>query len=39
MGAFLIEDVHPGEKFVRISAVFSKGMEKQPDGSEVELVD
>ena len=38
-GKFYIEDVHPGDKIVRISAVFSKGMEKQPDGSEVELVD
>lgn len=38
-GRFLIEKVHPGDKVVRISAVYSKGMAKQPDGSEVELVD
>jgi hypothetical protein len=38
-GEFLIEDVVPGEKIVRINAVYSKGMEKQDDGSEVEIVD
>lgn len=38
-GKFLIESVHPGEKIVRISAAYSKGMEKQDDGSEVEIVD
>ena len=38
-GKYLIEGVHPGEKIVRISAVYSKGFEKGDDGSEVELVD
>ena len=38
-GQFLIESVVPGEKIVRIGAVYSKGMEKQDDGSEVEIVD
>ena len=38
-GKFYIKGVLPGDKIVRISAVFSKGMEKQPDGSEVELVE
>ncbi len=38
-GKFQIENVHPGEKIVRISAVFSKGIETESDGSEVELFD
>jgi hypothetical protein len=37
-GKFVMEDVVPGEKIVRISAVYSKGVQKNPeDGSEIEL--
>lgn len=38
-GRFRIKSVHPGDKFVRITAAYSKGFDKQPDGSEVEIVD
>ncbi len=39
-GKFLMEDVVPGEKIVRISAVYSKGFQKNADdGSEVEICD
>lgn len=37
-GKFVIDDVVPGEKIVRISAVYSKGMRKNAeDGSEIEI--
>lgn len=37
-GKFLMNDVVPGEKIVRISAVYVKGVEKNAeDGSEVEV--
>ena len=38
-GKYLMTDVKPGEKIVRISAVYSKGISKQSDGSEVEICD
>ena len=37
-GKFLMEDVVPGEKIVRLSAVYTKGIEKNAeDGSEIEI--
>lgn len=39
-GQYVIEQVTPGEKIVRISAVYTKGIQKDPsDGSEVEICD
>ncbi len=38
-GKFLIADVPPGEKIVRIMAVYTKGTQKEPDGSEIEICD
>ena len=38
-GKFSIDNVLPGEKIVRISAVFVKSISKQGDGSEVEICD
>jgi hypothetical protein len=36
-GTYSMEGVPPGEKIVRISAVYSKGVNKQSDGSEQEI--
>lgn len=36
-GKFEMEDVTPGEKIVRISAVYVKGINKESDGSEIEI--
>lgn len=38
-GGYSIEGVSPGEKIVRISAVYSKGVTKQSDGGEQEICD
>lgn len=38
-GKFSIDNVLPGEKIVRISAVYVKSLSKQSDGSEVEICD
>jgi hypothetical protein len=38
-GKFLIEDVLPGEKIVRISAAYTKEIKKEADGSEIEICD
>ena len=38
-GKYLIADVPPGEKIVRISAVYVKGIQKDSDGSEIEICD
>lgn len=38
-GKFVIEDVLPGEKIVRISAAYTKGIQKEADGSEIEICD
>ncbi len=38
-GKFSIADVSPGEKIVRISAVYVKKLQKESDGSEIEICD
>jgi hypothetical protein len=38
-GKFEIQDVYPGEKIVSLSAVYSKGIQKDADGAEIELFD
>jgi hypothetical protein len=38
-GKFRIDNVLPGEKIVRISAVYVKSVSKQSDGSEIEICD
>lgn len=38
-GQFSIANVPPGEKIVRIMAVYTKGVQKEADGSEVEICD
>lgn len=38
-GKFEMKDVTPGEKIVRISAVFVKSINKESDGSEIEICD
>lgn len=38
-GKYRITDVAPGEKIVRIMAVYTKGIQKEPDGSEIEICD
>ncbi len=38
-GKFVIEGVLPGEKIVRISAAYTKSIQKDADGSEIEICD